>query len=545
MIVEELIAKLGFKTEGLGDLKKFENGMKNADSGLKKFGKTLHDKFAGGASAIFPRIANALKSGVSGAASFAMMIGKVALGVGVMVAGMGLAALAVLKLAQAFVRARGEAALLRREMQLDAKGNRTTIGNIEKLQKGFEAIGAKPEQAKELVESVAKKVDESIRKKDYGDFKNAGVNPLNKDGSRKDTTGVTLDLLAKYNEIIKAGQDARRRQHTYELPGVGNPKKAAQEKKIANEKEVAASEFADKWGITPELQARFMALAGGMAEFQKRMEEFNKNNPGLTRDQEERKAQIADEYAKFKNTMEGLSNAVLRPLGDLADKITLSVLPALNSFAEGLLKILKLVGISPETKGEVQDREKRRAEIGKVSPEVKKALDAANNAHGASGPLDAAHRNYIAKAIAAVNAGPDTPSETRAKLDSDLKAAAAALVEAAKKFGETQEKALDPSAGSSGFGAIIDALKSIVTNTSPAENAAKTTSAAAKNIKIDPIKVGGEAIVTVPPIKVEASPDLKATIAKAEAVAKMKINGASGATVVKGSNVNTSAPTAP
>ncbi len=45
MVVEELIAKLGFKAEGLGELKKFENGLKSMRKTVSDVGTGLNKVF--------------------------------------------------------------------------------------------------------------------------------------------------------------------------------------------------------------------------------------------------------------------------------------------------------------------------------------------------------------------------------------------------------------------------------------------------------------------------------------------------------------------
>ena len=42
MVVEELVAKLGFKVDGLGELKKFEGGLKRMAKGGSDFGTALN-----------------------------------------------------------------------------------------------------------------------------------------------------------------------------------------------------------------------------------------------------------------------------------------------------------------------------------------------------------------------------------------------------------------------------------------------------------------------------------------------------------------------
>jgi len=173
VVVEELIAKLGFKVDGLGEIKKFDKALTHAKGNVSRFG-TAMNKWLGnlkigalnGVSAFGGKMAQGFKSAASSIAIAAAGAARMAAGVAaVSVALVGAVALAA-KLAYNFVKARGEAARMRREAQLGAEGNRTKIGNVESLQKGLDAIaasGALKDVAKTFVGQIAKEADAAIR----------------------------------------------------------------------------------------------------------------------------------------------------------------------------------------------------------------------------------------------------------------------------------------------------------------------------------------------------------------------------------------------
>ena len=365
MVIEELVAKLGFKVDGLGEIKRFDNALVQSKARLRDFGRNLSalltDKLAK-LNTFLPKLANGFKTGVSQLAMFGVALGRITLAAGAVVGGVGLIAGAVFKMALAFVRARGEAARLRREMQLGANANRTTAANVEKVQRGFDAVtaGNAKGKANDMVGAIAGKVQEAIEGKDYSKFTEAGIKPLAKNGVRRDSSAILLEVIAKYLEKQKSGQDARKQEA--DANARGDKKGAARSAGKANVAEVDASKFAKEWGIDGTLLGALRDMQGGMKEFSQRMEEANRANPTPSKEDEQLKADVANEWQKLKNALEGLGSALTGPLDTFKDLVANKLIPPMTSLVNAIHQWLKKVGWAPETQGEKNDREKAQAQ---------------------------------------------------------------------------------------------------------------------------------------------------------------------------------------
>lgn len=455
MVIEELVAKLGFKVDGLNEIKRFDNALVQSKARLRDFGRNLStlltDKLAR-LNTFLPKLANGFKGGVSQLAMFGAALGRITLVAGAVVGGVALVAGAVFKMALAFVRARGEAAKLRREMQLGANANRTTAANVEKVQRGFDAVtaGNAKGKANDMVGAIATKVQEAIEGKDYSKFKEAGINPLEKNGVRRDSSALLLELIAKYLEKQKAGQDAGAKER--DAKARGDKKGEARAAKQRNVAEVDASKFAKEWGIDGPLLGGLMQLSGGMKEFLQRMEEANRANPTPSKEDEKLKADVANEWQKLKNALEGLSGAITGPLETFKDLVANKLIPPMTSLVNAIHQWLKKIGWAPETKGETDDREKAQAQepkgVGpakaagaKVSEADQRgfwetifasAFDKSDAGQKARAELKDRYDAYqLAKARRDNNVGGNP--EYLAKLQAALEAAAAAMREAAEK----------------------------------------------------------------------------------------------------------------
>ena len=468
MVVEELVARLGFKVDGLGELKKFENGLKQAQKGVSSFGTALNKWLSGakmgalsGASAIGGKMAQGFKAAASSiamaAASAARMAAVTAAFSAALVGAVALAA----KLAYNFVKARGEAARMRREMQLTAEGSRTKIGSLEGLQKGLDAIagsGALKDVAKSFVGQIAKEADAEIRGEGEKKYDKNGIKLLDGAGRQRDTAAVAIDVLSKYADLIKKGQIARREAAIEEAKG--NKKGQAAAEGRANKTELEARKFANDFGIDGELMASIRALRGGAEEFQKRMSDANKNNPGLTSEEEDRKKQLAEQFTALANKFEGISESVSRAFGNMADIISLKIIPALDGLADTLLSWGKKLNIIPETKGEVEDRNKAKADAAKdpagIAAAQKAAEDALKNSRGgaegsfirymfgmgdaADKLIEAAQAYKNAKANREATAGESVSQDSAKGTEKIFQDAATKLIEAFKQLQDVQKK---------------------------------------------------------------------------------------------------------
>lgn len=271
--------------------------MKNLKKTTSDVGTALNKSLGGGGSggsAALGRFSTMLRSGVSMLAIFARSVAAV---VGVMVgitAAAAAAAYAVLKLGTAMVRSAGEAARLRREMQLTAKGMGTKQTNVEKLGLGFKAIGLKPEDSTGSVEGISEKANDAILSKDYSAFKKAGVSILTPDGTQRDTAGVASDILLQYMSRYAKGADLKARMEA----ATGSERKKLNTQR--NKAEIEARQFAKDWGISKSMLGALQSVPP--EEFIRRMTEFNNKNPTATADQEARTQRIAEGWARLEKT---------------------------------------------------------------------------------------------------------------------------------------------------------------------------------------------------------------------------------------------------
>lgn len=358
MVVEELVAKLGFKATGLGDLRKFERGLDGAKGRLRAFGTTLNQAFGAGlardAVAFLPKLGNALKAGTAMAGAFAATLVRVSLVAGLVAGGIGLVTVAVLKMGAALVRSRGQAALLRRELQIQAAGNRTTAGNIDALGKGMEAVGPGGGEAlKKGIGDLAEKVNEAV--KDLaGDvaekFKKLGVGVLDKRGNQRDTAAVFDDVVKAYLERQAKVRDARASAEA----DPNNKRRLAQ----ANKDELAFRKDQDEYpGLSKDLRDLLGTLKS-YSEYDRKRQDANSRNPGRTAEQEAQDKQIAEGYRRLQESLAALQ----QPLEKLSTLVTTFLLPPLTSLAEALVTVGKKLGWINSLRADGQDEADARRE---------------------------------------------------------------------------------------------------------------------------------------------------------------------------------------
>jgi len=473
MVVEELVAKLGFKVDGLGEIKKFDNALKHAKGTVSSFGTAMNKwlgnlkigalngigSFGGKLAQGFKSAASSVAIAAAGAARMAAAVGAVSLALA------GAVALAA-KLAYNFVKARGEAAQLRREAQLIAQGDRTKVGNVEGLQKGLDLIaasGALKDVAKSFVGNLAKEADAEIRGEGGGKYKKAGVNLLDPNGVQRDTAEVAKEIMGKYADMAKAGQIARRElaiENAKIDQGKGSRKAADAAKARANKFEVEGRKFASDFGIDGPLKAALDELRNGAAQFREAMDKALKLNPSRTADQEDGDKDRAKRYEELRQKVEGVGNGLQGAVDGVKDSIADRLHGAIDDTANAILSLGKYLRIIPETKGEVQDRAKAKVDASKDPAGIAAAQKAANDAlksvkggeagsflrwlmgmGDATDKLIEASKDYkAAKSQREANAGQDISKGAAAGIEKSFQDAAAKFLEAFKQLQETQRQ---------------------------------------------------------------------------------------------------------
>ena len=525
-VVEELVAKLGFKVDGLGDLKKFDKGLESTKKKLADFGTSMNKNLTsrlGGAAAggVVAKIGDGMKTAAVAVGTFTRAmagVAVVALSVTAAVAGIAIGAL---KLAHSFMKARAEAAAMRRELQLSAKGQRTTAINIDNVGAGFRAMGMKAEEAKTAIGEVYGKVNEAIKEGD-GDagkwFKKNKIATMDKRGNQRDTAAVLDDIVKTYfdqrNRRDKARGDAD--------SDPSNKKKLA----AANKSELEFRKSQDEFpGLTQGIRDHLAAVKSYEDYVQKR-QKFIEANPGKTKAEEDRAASIADKWQKFDNALEGLTTSITRPFNDLANAITDNVLPPLTRFAEALTSILKAMGIAPKTKGEVDAENAARANAvaGAKNPnsDASKALKKADQTKSILDflwPSDlvqkASQYRSAVKTAGMINNDPKASQSYKDYANTGLAEAAKALIEAAGKLSDIKSE-VSPQSN----------MKKVEKDKAPVQNVTKHISDVGNDHRNMPVSV------TVNATGLEA------------VAAKLK-GAVLGAIAAKGANVNTGAATAP
>jgi hypothetical protein len=401
MIIEELIARLGFETKGLGDLKKFDKALEGAKKNLDGFGKAANKTIGNplnpmskmgtqaaqnakqltglqrvmqGVSRVFTAFALGATKVVAILLRTTAIVGTLAMRFVGLAAGVAGITYALFRMASAAALAAAKTAKLRREAQLSAKGNRTTAGNIDKVTKGLGLAGVSADDSKSFIEGVAGKANDAILDGDQSAFQKAKTPILDKDGRQIDTSAVATNILARYLDMMKAGRDARAKADATK----GKGRKGAVGK--ANEAEKAARQFAKDWDISGVLKGALDDMKGGAAELFSKMNDAGRVNPVPTAEQESRTKQIAEDAARLQNSLDAMDKV----FENVKDSIVSKVLPPLAQFGEGLVGVAKALGWISETIGEREnkkesDREARRGKaLGSFdSPATKAALDEA------------------------------------------------------------------------------------------------------------------------------------------------------------------------
>lgn len=385
MVVEELVAKLGFKVDGLEQIKKFDKSLESARKGLEDFGKAANKSIYGGSSgnplkgmtdgmsktatmgdkfrAFFDRIrAGATNTAVS-MARFGVSVAGVLARIGGGAAIVGQMAIALFRMAAAAALAASKAAILRREQQMTARSQRTTAANIDKLVAGYKAVGLPEEDAKSGISALNDKIDEAIKKDGTGgDFtKLTGIRVLDERGRQRDTAAVKLDAMKWAFDRRKAAEDAR-----FVADGLDPKSKAgrAADKK-ANQLELKNRKDFDALGNRAEMEK--IAPGKTFADFIRGTKEMNARNPAPSKDQEDRSARIAENATKLQAIMDGLGSVA----SSMKDAITDKILPPLITFGDALIRAGKVVGLISETKDEIAAKKTAKDSVAKTVEDIR------------------------------------------------------------------------------------------------------------------------------------------------------------------------------
>lgn len=351
MIIEELIAKLGFKVEGLSALrdaarrlKDFAKSVLNALNPMKRAAAATNPLKAG-----MQNVARSTAPAVSAMSKFGSVARTVMIGVlGVATAVAGAAA-GVALLGLAFARAGAKAARARRELQFQAEGKGTSENRLNLLRNTFAAsAGVGEKVAGALVDDLIAGITDKTKLALAGDAEakqelaKVGINPRGKDGRPADTSALALQAATR---IIAENQKAE---------GLRKKGKTAQANQVDEKNNKMAADF----GIKDELLA-FLKSFPTPDALVKEMAKAGSRDAGATDAQRAREKSVSQQYTELEQKLGTIGESFAR-LGII---IANEVLPPLNSFIDGIVSIGKRLGLINQTREEMQiDRNKARAE---------------------------------------------------------------------------------------------------------------------------------------------------------------------------------------
>lgn len=379
MILEELVALIGFKVEGQNDLKKAATWFDRLKLKILGFAKAVQTRlkaafgrlgeFGGRAGAAIARGVGALVSGLARLSVIAVgaAAGLTAIGV----AGAGIVGV-VAAVAAGIASVGGRIAQARREMQLFAQGMGTTARGMDAITNAFQLIGGSNEKtarkrSEGFVEGVRDVQEEAIlgdaeaRKK----FSQNGLSPTDPDGKTRDASALSLDVVNR----------------RYDLAAKRNAAKGAKAVQAA-ERQVA--KFDKDFGIKGDTKALLDSVPS-KEEFARRFQDANNRNPTQTTDQENRSQQVGEQWSKLQLAIDALTE----PFSRLAVIVAGELLPALVAFAEMLVSFGQRLGIINETQGQIDARKRSASNYdGATSART----DELEKAVGASSDLERAQK---------------------------------------------------------------------------------------------------------------------------------------------------------
>lgn len=385
MVVEELVANVGFKVQGLGELRQFEDALKSvanlakglsgesgsggSDSGfaglsqkLQKIGSAL-DKFDVSAITGFAgRVRNDITTIKSASASWAG-IGNIA---GQIVQRFGPGVAAVTQLVTELTQAGTEAATLRSRLQISAQGKGTSAAQLDALSRTYESMGLTAADAEKQFGSFSKELNDSLDKGQTPDFLlNLGINP--REGNRRrDTAEVMTETLSALADRLAKNQEASRQTQSGE-----------ERQKLAGERDQLLGLVRTKFG---DETLGIMEKGGGAAAWENAKKEGVARRQLRTPEDEaqaervrQAATQLQQKLALFADTWERLemtvADTLLPPLNFVLDKVT------------ALAKTLGLVRKTPEelrAEEEVRrNKQKRLEQVNELGSDYTATVEAA------------------------------------------------------------------------------------------------------------------------------------------------------------------------
>ncbi|MDH7794123.1 MULTISPECIES: hypothetical protein [unclassified Beijerinckia] len=365
MVVEELVANVGFKVQGLGELRQFEDALKSvanlakglsgasgsggSNSGfaglsqkLQKIGAAL-DKFDVSAiTGLAGRLRNDITTIKSASGSWAG-IGNIA---GQIVQRFGPGVAAVTQLVTELTQAGIEAATLRSRLQISAQGKGTSAAQLDALSRTYESMGLTAADAEKQFGSFASELNQSLDNGNIPDFlSNLGIDPRS-GNERRDTAEVMKETLSALADRIAKNQEASAR-----------PQSAEESKRLADERDKLWKLIRSKFG---EETLGIMKKGGGAAAWEQARKEGTSRRPSETEADREQNARVSAAAAKLQQQLGAFADASQRFAITIADNL----LPPVIAVIDKVTWVAKKLGLLRETEEEQKaERERKVTEL--------------------------------------------------------------------------------------------------------------------------------------------------------------------------------------
>lgn len=373
MIIDELIALLGFKVEGMEKVKAATRAMNPLQKNLKT--TASRTALAAGAAGKFKGALAAMGAAIlaAGRGLRALLAGLLRfIGIGAAVGGgLGLIAAGALALAKNFAKARGEAAQLRKEANALAGQQRTTTGTQNAFDGAIQLQGFSADFAKKvregLFEKLSEAADEAIRGEGEGKekLKKLGIgSAMDAEGNQRDTGALALQALGSILQRARKNEKARQ-----EIASMPTGKKRTQALKQVNADELSLRKDLKEFDLGKEAEAlvqQFAKSAVSVEAFTAALEKAASLNPGENKEQSERTKQIAEAWGRISVASEGLSEA----FGRLRDFIVNGFIGPLASVIESIVDLGKRMGLINKTRGEVEAEQEMQRETNRARSRV-------------------------------------------------------------------------------------------------------------------------------------------------------------------------------
>lgn len=412
MIIDELIALLGFKVRGLNEVKAATTAMNPLQRNLKATASTtallaaragrlrsamsgLAKLFLGLAVAAGKFVFGALKGALGGLAGLALLLARNASGAGFM--------------AKMFAVLGGAVSRARNEMQIFQK----VAGSTRAVEGGLDSAlsilsGVSKDTAKKQREDLQKTIKEIAEEARGGDaealkkLNSLGIkSPYDKNKAPADVGMMTAQAM--WSLIDRFRKDGKSRADAEGMTP-GKKREAALEK--VRKRDGETEKLLKDAGVEGEMVALLQALAKDktltQAGFENQIKESFNRNLERTKEENDRSERVAKQYSEMIDRFGKLVDRLVTPITSALERVAEAVLPTINSILakiEWLIEKIPGVKSKGQIEKEAQEQRERdmaagRARVAGVSPNELPAYSEYQVLKQRMKDLDNARRNY-------------------------------------------------------------------------------------------------------------------------------------------------------